>query len=406
MKDTWYKWELLFWLWLAFFFNQADRQIFNVVLPLIKADLQLTDAQLGLVASLFVLVIGLCIPVAGVVGDRFNRKTILCVSLLVWSAATFVTGISTLLWHLIFLRSIAVGGGEAFYAPAANALLGDHHTKSRAVALSIHQTALYAGVVLSGWLGAWLGERYGWKTTFYVFGGVGVGLAGLLMLRLRSAPARATGTLEVPDWRAGIRAFAAEPRAWLLTAAFAGMVLVNVGYLTWMPTFLHEQFRLSLTQAGFHSMFYHHLFAFFGVLLGGLGSDRLARRSARGRLVLQACALLLGVPFIWYMGQSTSLTGTYVALAAFGFCRGVYDANIYATLFDVVAPAYRATSSGLMAMAAFLVGSLSPYLLGVMKPTWGLSGGLSSLSVAYLVAGICVAITWFISSSKKATTFV
>ena len=138
------------------------------------------------------------------------------------------------------------------------------------------------------------------------------------------------------------------------------------------------------------AMFYHHLFAFFGVLLGGFSSDRLARRSARGRLVLQACALLLGVPFIWYMGQSTSLTGTYVALAGFGFCRGVYDANIYATLFDVVAPAYRATSSGLMAMAAFLVGSLSPYLLGVMKPTWGLSGGLSSLSLAYLVAGICV----------------
>lgn len=404
MKNTGYKWELLFWLWLAFFFNQADRQIFNVVLPLIKADLQLSDAQLGLVASLFVLVIGLCIPVAGIVGDRFNRKTILCLSLFVWSAATFVTGASTLLWHLIFLRSIAVGGGEAFYAPAANALLGDHHVKSRAVALSVHQTALYAGVVLSGWLGAWLGEQYGWKTTFYVFGGVGVLLAGLLALRLRSAPPPAAANS--PDWRAGIRAFAGERRAWLLTAAFAGMVLVNVGYLTWMPTFLHEKFSLSLTQAGFHSMFYHHLFAFFGVLLGGFGSDWVARRTARGRLILQATALLLGVPFIWLMGQSASLSGTYIALAGFGLCRGVYDANLYATLFDVVAPAYRATSAGLMAMAAFLVGSLSPYVLGVMKPVWGLETGLSSLSLAYLLAGICVVITWYISPSKKVSALV
>ncbi len=401
MKKTEYKWELLFWLWLAFFFNQADRQIFNVVLPLIKADLLLSDAQLGLVASLFVLVIGLCIPVAGIVGDLFNRKTILCLSLLVWSAATFFTGISTLLWHLIVLRSVAVGGGEAFYAPAANALLGDYHTKSRALALSVHQTALYAGVVLSGWLGAWLGEQYGWRNAFFVFGGVGIVLAGLLMLRLRSASPADPVSQQSPGWRLAVRAFVTEPRAWLLTGAFSGMVLVNVGYLTWMPTFLHESFNLSLPQAGFHSMFYHHLLAFVGVLVGGIWSDRLARRSSRARLVIQAMALLLGVPFIWAMGQSQTLTGTYLALGGFGFFRGIYDANIYATLFDVIQPAYRATATGLMAMVAFLVGSSSPYLLGVLKPSWGLAGGLSSLSVGYLVAGICVWVVWILSSPKR-----
>ena len=121
--NNFYKWELLIWLWLAFFFNQADRQIFNVALPLIKADLNLTDAQLGLVGSLFVLTLGLCIPFAGVIGDLSNRKKVIGFSLLFWSVATLFTGFGNTLLHLILLRSLAVGGGEAFYAPAANGLI-------------------------------------------------------------------------------------------------------------------------------------------------------------------------------------------------------------------------------------------------------------------------------------------
>ncbi len=398
-----YPWELLVLLWLAFFFNQADRQIFNVVLPLIKTDLGLSDAQLGLVASVFVFTIGVFIPVAGVAGDLYNRKTIICLSLLFWSGATLFTGMSSTVTHLILLRSIAVGGGEAFYAPAANALIGEYHQKTRALAMAIHQTSLYAGVILSGFLGAWISERYGWHVTFYLFGGVGIGLAGVLALRLKSAPApgRAEGVealRKISFLKASLTHLWGKPTARLLTLAFAGMVFVNVGYLTWMPTFLHEKFSLSLSGAGFSSMFYHHAAAFAGVLLGGRLSDRLAQTRPGGRMLVQAGALLAGVPFIVGMGQSADLHLTYFFLAGFGLFRGVYDANLYATLFDVIEPRYRATAAGFMSMFAFLAGAASPVLLGYLKPTLGLSDGLSALSGAYLLGGLCIlaAARWFL----------
>ncbi|MCS2890517.1 MFS transporter [Parabacteroides faecis] len=157
-----YKWELVILLWIAFFFNQADRQIFNVVLPMIRDDLNLTDADMGLVASVLTLVYGLLVPVAGLLGDKISKKKIIIVSLVVWSGATLLTGISTTLIELIFLRSIATGGGEAFYSPSANAVISENHGENtRATALSIHQTALYIGIISSGYIAGALAEIYG-----------------------------------------------------------------------------------------------------------------------------------------------------------------------------------------------------------------------------------------------------
>ncbi|MHA4846717.1 MFS transporter [Flavitalea antarctica] len=394
-KNNFYKWELLIWLWLAFFFNQADRQIFNVVLPSIKTSLGLTDAQLGMVASLFVLTVGVFIPIAGFVGDLFSRKKIIVFSLLFWSIATALTGTSNSLLALILFRSIAVGGGEAFYAPAANSLIGQYHQKTRAMAMSIHQTSLYFGVILSGWLGGYIGEHYGWKTTFYLFGGVGIILSLLLAFRLQKTT-KAISNLTAEEQKGFIKkaflAIAKNPTALLLIVAFACMVFVNVSYLTWMPTFLHEKFGLSLTNAGFSSMFYHHIFAFAGVVFGGWLSDRVALKRPNNRFFVQAFGLLLGAPFIYLMGQADSTIATYIFLGGFGFFRGVYDANIYTTLFEVIQPAYRATAAGLSAMFAFIVAAIAPFLLGYLKPTLGLSNGLSSLSVVYLLGGISILI--------------
>ena len=393
-----YKWELLVWLWLAFFFNQADRQIFNVVLPAIKVDLGLTDGQLGLVASLFVLTVGVFIPIAGFAGDMLSRKKIVVFSLLFWSIATALTGTSNGLIALILFRSIAVGGGEAFYAPAANSLIGEHHQHTRAMAMSIHQTSLYFGVILSGWLGGYIGEFYGWKNTFFLFGGVGIVLAGLLALRLQPTPKTVSGS-GLPEQKQFIKnaffAIVKNPTAILLIVAFACMVFVNVSYLTWTPTFLHEKFDLSLTNAGFSSMFYHHICAFAGVVFGGWLSDKTARKSPRNRFFVQASGLLLGAPFIFLMGQAGSPVATYIFLGAFGFFRGVYDANIYTTLFEVISPAYRATAAGLSAMFAFVVAAMAPALLGYLKPTLGLANGLSSLFLVYLLGGISILIAVF-----------
>lgn len=118
-----FRWELLILLWLAFFVNQADRQIFSVVLPLIRQDLGLSDGELGLIASALVWTYGLLVPLAGFVGDRFSRRNIIGFALLFWSLSTLSTGFCSTLWQFILLRGIATGGGEAFYAPPANALL-------------------------------------------------------------------------------------------------------------------------------------------------------------------------------------------------------------------------------------------------------------------------------------------
>lgn len=407
-KPNFYKWELLIWLWLAFFFNQADRQIFNVALPLIKADLGLTDAQLGLVGSLFVLTLGLCIPFAGVIGDMGNRKKIIGFSLLFWSIATICTGFGNSLIHLILFRSLAVGGGEAFYAPAAYGLISQYHQKTRALAMSIHQTSLYAGVIMSGAVGGYIAQTYGWKNTFYLFGGAGVVLSALLFWRLQATPIAAT--LSLGNQKGFIKNAVTElikkPSALLLCGAFLTLVVVNVGYTTWMPTFLHEKFHLSLAQAGFNSMFYHHIFAFIGVISSGLLSDKLALKSINYRLVIQSAGLLLGVPFIYAMGQAETQFLTHVALSGFGFFRGVYEANLYATLFAVIEPPYRSTSVGLSAMFAYITASLAPFLLGYLKPTLGLAHGLSALSMAYFLGGICIliALKWYFKKDSQLKT--
>jgi len=404
------KWELLLWLWLAFFFNQADRQIFNIVLPLIKVDLGLTDAQLGLVSSIFVLCVGLCIPIAGFVGDIFNRKKIIVLSLFIWSVATFFTGMSFTIFHLIFLRSVAVGGGEAFYAPSANALMSEYHHKTRALAMSIHQTSLYIGIILSGIIGGFIAEQYGWRAAFYLFGGIGIAYSILLLWRLppskiTAEPASYTESKKLI--KEAFKLLFSKPSTILLGVSFICLVFVNVGYLTWMPTFLHEKFSLSIMDAGFSSMFYHHIFAFVGILIGGILSDKLALKSIYYRLYIQAFGMILGVPFIFWLGQSPTILLVYISLAGFGLFRGIYEANFITTLFATVEPEFRASINGLVFLFVFTIGSLSPYLLGYFKQSYGLSNGLSALSIAYILGGLCVLVTlkFFYQKDSDLKTF-
>ena len=148
-----YRWELLALLFLAFFFHQGDRAIFGVVLPAIKTDLQLTDSQLGLVGSVLFATLAILMPVTGYLGDIWSRKWIITISLIFWSFATMVTGMARGMVGLVAFRSVATAGGEAFYAPAAYSLLAQFHQKTRALAMSVHQCAVYLGVIASGYSG-------------------------------------------------------------------------------------------------------------------------------------------------------------------------------------------------------------------------------------------------------------
>lgn len=402
-----YKWELVILLWLAFFFNQADRQIFNVVLPMIRDDLDLTDADMGLVASVLTLVYGLLVPVAGFLGDKINKKYIIIVSLVFWSSATLFTGASTGIVGLVLLRSIATGGGEAFYSPSANAIIGENHDVStRATALSIHQTALYIGIISSGYMAGALAGLYGWREAFYLFGGFGILLGIILFFRIKDSKTVSTVRKGIkPGIKEGFIVFFKTPSAILLALAFAGMQFVGVGFLTWMPTYLHETFDFSLARSGFDATFYHHIAAFIGVLGGGAKiTDKLSSRYIKIRTLIQMGGLLLGAPFIYLMAKSESILIVYVAMAFFGLFRGVYDSNIFASLYDIVEERYRSTATGFMLMFAFIVGSTSPYLLGLLKPVLGLSNGLSSLSVVYVFAAVIIMLAVLFTIEKDSET--
>lgn len=383
-----YKWELLALLWLAFFLNQADRQIFSVVLPLIKADLGLSDAELGLIASALIWTYGLLVPVAGFLGDRFSRKRIIGFSLIFWSVATLSTGFCSTLIQFILLRGIATGGGEAFYAPSANALISQNHKKTRSFALSLHQSAVYIGIILSGLIAGYIGETYGWQKAFFIFGAFGVVVGIVVLARLRNdIPEVGPEKLEILK-TAGI--IFRKPTAVLLTLGFACMVFVNVGYLTWMPSFIGTKFDLSLAESGFNSLFYHHVGAIVGVLIGGKLADHFSLKARKARLLVQGISLLLAAPFIFWMAAAETETATYFALFTFGMFRGSYDSNIFASLYEVVPVHIRSSASGLMLMGAFLVGAFSPYLLGIVKPSLGLTIGLSLLSLVYILGGLMI----------------
>ena len=384
------KWEVIVLLWFAFFLNQGDRQIYNSVLPLIGADLKLDAIQLGLVATIFTVLYGVLVPVAGYAGDRFSRKWMVVASLAIFSIGTVFTGLAHGLILLVVFRSIATGAGEAFYYPAANALIGEYHHQSRARAMAIHQTANYTGVVVSGFLAAWIGEKWGWRASFLTFGFGGVLWALLVAWRLKDAPRSAKSPVVRVPLREVCAVVLRKPTVILLALAFGGMVFVHIGYMTWMPTFLREKFKLSLANSGFSSMFYHHVLAYAGVLFGGWLSDRMAPRRRQVRMEIEFAGLLLGAPFIMLMGSAGSLALTYAALAGFGFFRGLYDSNLMAAAFDVIPPRYRASATGLILSLGFIIGSAAPLVLGSMKSGMGLGVGLSSLGAVYLLSAALV----------------
>lgn len=389
----WARWEIVALLWFAFFLNQADRQIFGVTLPLIRAEFHLTDQQMGLVATTFSIVFGLLVPIAGLAGDVFKRRDVVVLSLLIFSVGTLLTGTSSSFLFLLLFRGVATGAGEAFYAPAANSLIAEHHVETRGRALSIHQTANYTGVVLGSLFAGWVADQHGWRVAFATFGVAGLIWAAVIMLRARrqaAAPAVERPHLSEQGKLAAeaLKVLAGSPLLIGQTLGFCGLVFVLVGYLTWMPTILFERFHLTVAQAGFSSVAYHHVVAYVGLLATGIATDRLSRRFPRARVISMALALVLCAPFIWLSASATGLWVVYGALAAFGLFRGVYDASLYAAMFDAVENRLRSTVAGLIIACAYIVGALAPWLMGVLKGAYGVRSSLELLSLVALAAGL------------------
>ena len=382
---------------MAYLLNQADRQVFNTVLPAIRDALHLTDTSIGLIATIFNLCYACMVPLGGLAGDRLSRKWVVTIAILFWSVATMFTGLATGVIMLILLRSVATGGGEAFFGPANYSLLGQYHTDTRARAMSIHQTAYYVGVILAGWLAGYIADKLGWEYSFIIFGAVGIIWGIIMAIRLKDKKEDKAVAAESNTEKVGIldgfKVVFTTPTALMLTIGFSGLIFVITGFMTWVPAFLQEEFGQSQAASGFNSMFYTYLAAFIGVLLAGSLSDKFAAKTNKARMLLQAFGLIVGSIFLFIMGNSTTLWVLYLSFAGWGFFRAFFDANTYTVLYDVTPSRLHASCSSAMITTGFAVGALAPVVLGAMKESLGtLSATFPVLGIIWVVCGVLMII--------------
>jgi MFS family permease len=405
-----YKWYVVGMLWGIAFFNYADRQSVFSLFPLLSREFNLSDVQLGLLGSSFAAVYGITAPLVGFVVDRVPRKTAILGGLRVWSVICMATAVSRSFAQLLFFRA-AEGLGETIYFPASMSLIGDYHGKAtRSRAMGTHQTSVYVGTIAGGFFAGLIGQRYGWRWSFIVFGAAGLVLSfvlgKLLVEPIRGvadlADAGVCGIPPLPQrqerGKDGARSISfaqffrliiSRPTLALCMLAFLCQNFTTMVLFTWMPTLLYRKFHLSLAMAGLTATIYVQSTSMIGSPLGGWLADTLRRRMPGGRMLVQAIAAGLEVPFV----LTCALTGSWALLIAslslWGIFKGFYEANIFASAFDVVPPEARGTATGFMNMVGWLAGAgTAPVVVGVLAGRIGLSRSVAATAAAYGAACI------------------
>jgi len=400
--DGRYKWWVVAMLWAICFCNYADRQAIFSVFPLLEREMHLSPVQLGLLGSAFAWVYGCTAPLAGLVVDRVRRKTAILGGLYAWSVICLATALSRTFPHLFFFRA-AEGLGETFYFPASMSMIGDYHgpfTRSRA--MGSHQTSVYVGTIVGGFFAGLIAERYGWRSSFVVFGAAGI-LLGLVLGRFLEEPPRGAVEhgegglpLSLPSFA---RLLARTPSLLCLMGAFMCANFVAVVLLSWMPKFLYDRFHMGLAMSGLTATLFVQLASLVGSPIGGWLADSLRRRSARGRLIVQMAGVLGGAPCVAVCGVTSSVGILIAALTVWGLFKGLYDANIFASVFDVVRPEARGTAAGFMNAVGWLAGGGSaPLVIGLIAERSSLGFAITLTSLVYLMAAILLLLAIALSS--------
>lgn len=381
-----YKWWVVLMLWAICFCNYADRQAIFSVFPLLEREMHLTPVQLGLLGSAFAWVYGLSAPFAGMVVDRVPRRKAILGGLQGWSVICLATALSRNLTHLFLFRA-AEGLGETFYYPASMSLVSDYHGReTRSRAMGLHQTSVYVGTIAGGFFAGLIAQHYGWRLSFIVFGGLGIVLAIVLRRWLREPPRRSTLTTAV-SLREFVRLAARTPTFLCLMGAFMCANFVAIVLLSWMPKFLYDKFHLGLAMAGLTATIFVQLASLAGAPLGGWLADMLRRRSAGGRMIVQMIGVLGGAPFVALCGMTSSVGVLITALTAWGFFKGLYDANIFASAYDVIPPEARGTAAGFMNGIGWLAGGgTAPLVIGLIAEHKPLGFAIALTSAVYIVA--------------------
>jgi MFS family permease len=408
-----YKWFVVAMLWWIAFFNYADRQAIFSLFPLLAAEFHLGNVQLGLLGSSFAWVYGISAPVAGHIVDRVRRKAAILSGLRIWSLICMATAVSRTFGHLLIFRA-AEGLGETVYFPASMSLISDYHgKKTRSRAMGTHQTSVYVGTIAGGFFAGLIGQHYGWRSSFVVFGGCGV-LLSFILSRLLIEPPRgaadradlgaAAPAAVVPHHASipeSLKIIAGTPTLLLCMAAFMCENFTTMVLFTWMPMLLYNKFHLSLAMAGLTATLYVQSTSMLGSPIGGWMADVLRMRMPGGRILVQAIGIFIEAPFVIMCALTHSMSLLILGLLLWGIFKGCYEANIFASVFDVVRPEARGATTGVMNLMGWLVGGGSaPLIVGFLANHIGLGEAIAVTSSAYVGASILLLVAAFVFSRR------
>lgn len=349
--------------------NYLDRQMLAAMKSSMMADIPdiATRANWGIVLGAFKWIYAILSPVGGYVADRVSRKHVIAASLLVWSTVTWATGHVDSFHQLVLARAV-MGVSEAFYIPAALALITDFHrgeTRSRAVGL--HQMGIYAGIILGGFAGYVADSpSLGWRWAFSVCGGVGV-FYSLPLFALLKNPRRPDEMEQSASPLSAAAELLGNRNFLLLVLVFTLPALAGWVVKDWMPDILKEQFALGQGKAGVSAVLYVQLASLAGVGLGGWLADAWMKRSRRGRIFVSALGMTLFLPALFGVGNAGTLSVAVAFLVLFGIGWGFFDCNNMPILCQLVRPELRATGYGVMNLVSISCGGFADWGFGALR---------------------------------------
>lgn len=299
--STRYRALVLAMLLLVYTFNFLDRQILGILVAPIKAELKLTDTQLGALGGIaFALLYStLAIPLA-LVADRTSRSWVITISLTVWSAFTALCGLATGFWQFFAFR-LGVGVGEAGGVAPSYAMISDYFPpEQRARALSIYSLGIPVGLAAGALLGGMLASAVNWRWAFIAVGLAGVVIAPLFRLVVKEPPRGMFDPAAVRSERVSVgavfRILAAKPSFWLMAFGASFSSLCGYGLAFWVPSVLIRSFGFSLLTASQYIGSLLLIGGTIGVFAGGWLADRLGAKDRGVYAKLPAIAWLVTVP--------------------------------------------------------------------------------------------------------------
>ena len=376
--------------------NYLDRYVVAATLPLILADLAISDSKGGLLQSLFIITYALVCPVAGWLGDHGNRLRLAAAGVFVWSLATVASGLAPTYGLLLLARAIT-GVGEASYAVVTPSLLSDcYRPDQRARMLGIFYAAIPVGSALGYIVGGVVGETHGWRSAFFVAGAPGMALAFMLWLLVEprrgafdASPASAVPSGLGPSLRA-----LARRRSYLVNTAAQVVYTFAIGGLaTWMPTYFVRERSLPLRDASSIFGVLLVVAGFAGTLIGGIVASAVARRWPGGDFTVSGWSLVASLPFTLAAVLAPSPVVFWPAMFGTLLLVFVNIGPLNAAMANVLPASLRARGFAVTTMLMHLLGdAISPWLIGTASDRIGLRAPVLVTGCLLSAAGIVLLI--------------